>query len=561
MDKTELIQKAKLAEQAERYDDMAASMKEVTEQGAELSNEERNLLSVAYKNVVGARRSAWRVISSIEQKTEGSDKKLQMVKEYREKVESELREICNDVLGLLSKYLIANSTNPESKVFYLKMKGDYYRYLAEVAAGDDKKSTIENSQGAYQEAFDISKKEMQPTHPIRLGLALNFSVFYYEILNSPEQACALAKQAFDEAIAELDTLNEDSYKDSTLIMQLLRDNLTLWTSDNAADEGEESLSKVLSNYEVLSMSNVRRHSVRKRDLQPESQVEQMMSFTALNRNFKLYLTSKMDLFTEDFKAVVVDKNGREDVFEVQRNNFFTGHVVGEENSRVQAHIDDTDFMARIHTDEGEYIIEPLWRFTPSAANGQLLAYRSQDIRDVAHLRSPSVCGYVQAGGEELLPDKLKEGLAEDAGKEEHLHREARSRDVPDPTKNTCPLLVVADYRFFTHMGRGEESTTINYLIELIDRVDDIYRNTSWGNNMEGYGVQINQVIVNKEPTVPLAERGKHYNMQDSPDGKEVWDVKKLLEVGGVRGGARQEGREDLWPRVDGPLCLVRPRSP
>ena len=89
--------------------------------------------------------------------------------------------------------------------------------------------TIDNSQGAYQEAFDISKKEMQPTHPIRLGLALNFSVFYYEILNNPELACTLAKTAFDEAIAELDTLNEDSYKDSTLIMQLLRDNLTLWT--------------------------------------------------------------------------------------------------------------------------------------------------------------------------------------------------------------------------------------------------------------------------------------------------------------------------------------------
>uniref|UniRef100_A0AAR2L288 14-3-3 domain-containing protein n=1 Tax=Pygocentrus nattereri TaxID=42514 RepID=A0AAR2L288_PYGNA len=227
MDRTELIQKAKLAEQAERYDDMAASMKEVTEAGTELSNEERNLLSVAYKNVVGARRSAWRVISSIEQKTEGSDKKLQMVKEYREKVESELREICNDVLELLSKYLIENSTNPESKVFYLKMKGDYYRYLAEVASGDDRKATIDNSQDAYQKAFDISKTEMQPTHPIRLGLALNFSVFFYEILNSPEKACSLAKQAFDEAIAELDTLNEESYKDSTLIMQLLRDNLTV----------------------------------------------------------------------------------------------------------------------------------------------------------------------------------------------------------------------------------------------------------------------------------------------------------------------------------------------
>ncbi|XP_057199663.1 tyrosine 3-monooxygenase/tryptophan 5-monooxygenase activation protein, theta polypeptide b [Triplophysa rosa] len=238
MDRTELIQKAKLAEQAERYDDMASCMKMVTEAGAELSNEERNLLSVAYKNVVGARRSAWRVISSIEQKTEGNDKKLQMVKEYREKVEDELRDICNDVLELLNKYLIENSTNPESKVFYLKMKGDYYRYLAEVASGDDKKTTIESSQDAYQKAFDISKTEMQPTHPIRLGLALNFSVFFYEILNSPEKACSLAKQAFDEAIAELDTLNEESYKDSTLIMQLLRDNLTLWTSDNAPDEGE-----------------------------------------------------------------------------------------------------------------------------------------------------------------------------------------------------------------------------------------------------------------------------------------------------------------------------------
>lgn len=73
-----------------------------------------------------------------------------------------------------------------------------------------------------------------------MGLALNFSVFYYEILNSPDRACHLAKQAFDDAIAELDSLSEESYRDSTLIMQLLRDNLTLWTSsDGGEPEGAE----------------------------------------------------------------------------------------------------------------------------------------------------------------------------------------------------------------------------------------------------------------------------------------------------------------------------------
>jgi 14-3-3 protein epsilon len=93
-----------------------------------------------------------------------------------------------------------------------------------------------------QSATDVAQTELTPTHPIRLGLALNFSVFYYEILNSPDRACHLAKQAFDDAIAELDSLSEESYRDSTLIMQLLRDNLTLWTSSDG-NEGEAGEAK------------------------------------------------------------------------------------------------------------------------------------------------------------------------------------------------------------------------------------------------------------------------------------------------------------------------------
>merc|ERR1712159_576606 len=121
----------------------------------------------------------------------------------------------------------------EGKVFYYKMRGDYHRYLAEFQQSDVRKASSGSALEAYQNASTIANADLPPTHPIRLGLALNFSVFYYEVLSSPDRACHLAKQAFDDAIAELDTLSEESYKDSTLIMQLLRDNLTLWTSDNA----------------------------------------------------------------------------------------------------------------------------------------------------------------------------------------------------------------------------------------------------------------------------------------------------------------------------------------
>ncbi|EKD02257.1 hypothetical protein A1Q2_03404 [Trichosporon asahii var. asahii CBS 8904] len=239
---------AKLAEQAERYEEMVENMKAVASSDKELTVEERNLLSVAYKNVIGARRASWRIVSSIEQKEEskGNEAQVAMIKNYREKIESELAKICKDILEVLDKHLIPSAASGESKVFYHKMMGDYHRYLAEFATGDKRKDSADKSLEAYKAASDVAVTELPPTHPIRLGLALNFSVFYYEILNSPDRACHLAKQAFDDAIAELDTLSEESYKDSTLIMQLLRDNLTLWTSDmqdNAEDAKKEDDAK------------------------------------------------------------------------------------------------------------------------------------------------------------------------------------------------------------------------------------------------------------------------------------------------------------------------------
>ncbi|XP_065820215.1 disintegrin and metalloproteinase domain-containing protein 17 isoform X1 [Labrus bergylta] len=293
---------------------------------------------------------------------------------------------------------------------------------------------------------------------------------------------------------------------------------------SAPSESEEeplaaSLRSMLDDFDVLPLSSLQTHSVRRRDVQTQTHVEKLLSFDALQRHFRLYLRTNDQLFTRDFRAVVVDEDGEERSVSVNRHNYFTGHVIGEENSRVQAHIDDHEFSAHILTDHGEYNIEPLWRFTSAPPDGRLLIYRSDDIRNLSRLHQPSVCGYVTSDPDLHLSDGVQdEGSALRAKRHTHDH-----------LKNTCPLLLVADHRFFKHMGREEESTTLNYLIELIDRVDDIYRNTSWDEEFSGYGVQIQQIIIEKSPTAVTAGR-KHFNMRGSPvEGRDVWDVKKLLE--------------------------------
>jgi len=220
---------------------MVEAMKKVAHLNVELSVEERNLMSVAYKNVIGARRAAWRIISSIEQKekSKGNEPNVDRIKTYAAKIEKELNDICADVFRVLDEHLIPNAQSDESVVFYYKMKGDYYRYMAEFTNEAKRKEAAQSSLQSYNKALEVAEGKLPTTHPIRLGLALNFSVFYFEILDEPTKACDLAKKAFDAAIADLDSLTEDSYKDSTVIMQLLRDNLTLWTSEEEGGDGAE----------------------------------------------------------------------------------------------------------------------------------------------------------------------------------------------------------------------------------------------------------------------------------------------------------------------------------
>merc|ERR1712115_586663 len=156
---------AKLAEQAERYDEMADHMENVGKLPDELSVEERNLLSVAYKNAVGSRRAAWRIITSVEQKekSKGNEEQAKYAKEYCSKVENELQKICTTILGLLDGNLIPKASTGESKVFYQKMKADYWRYIAEFSDGDNKSKASKNAEAAYQDAAKVAEKDLAVT--------------------------------------------------------------------------------------------------------------------------------------------------------------------------------------------------------------------------------------------------------------------------------------------------------------------------------------------------------------------------------------------------------------
>lgn len=266
MEREKIVYMAKTCEQTERFDEMVTYIKKLLENEQPLNAEERNYLSVAYKNSVGSRRTAWRIISSIESKNDKDNSShAQILKDYRGEIEKELDEICKDIIDVLDKILIpvseankkeaekkadADKGNDDSKgkallneanqtlVFYLKMKGDYYRYIAEYTTGDSNQEAAKEAHKAYKEAQKLANAELRPIDPIRLGLALNFSVFHYEAMRDPHEACNLAKGAFDDAIAKIDELDEEDYKDSTTIMQLIRDNLTLWTSEMDADDDE-----------------------------------------------------------------------------------------------------------------------------------------------------------------------------------------------------------------------------------------------------------------------------------------------------------------------------------
>ncbi|KAJ3214819.1 14-3-3 protein, partial [Clydaea vesicula] len=211
---------AKLAEQGGRYNDMqefiTALFKDLAVSNEAPTVEERELFAIASKNVVGDLRETWYTIELIVKRlreSESDEEKLQTALDYQNKLKDEITLYCNLVVDLIDKNLIPSTKKDVAAlIFFHKMKADYLRYLAEISTEEKKEQLAVLAKLSYTTAADIASTELPPTHPTRLGLVLNYSVFHYDILNSVEAASIIAKQGFDDALAEIDALEEHSYK-------------------------------------------------------------------------------------------------------------------------------------------------------------------------------------------------------------------------------------------------------------------------------------------------------------------------------------------------------------
>jgi 14-3-3 protein epsilon len=231
---------ARVADQAERYVDMVEFLKDIVKSNSDdVSMDVRNLLSVGFKNLISSQRSAWKTVQAIEQNKKYAEYKDDC-EQYRKKIGDELAANCEKVINIIKDESLPKAKDDEAKVFYLKMIGDYYRYTAEAATGDQLAAVTENALKYYNQATEAAKP-LKPYNSTKLGLALNFSVFYYELKNDSAKACTIAEQALNDAKEKIDEMDNEEARDALSIIELLKENLDLWKEEGGDDNAVEDL--------------------------------------------------------------------------------------------------------------------------------------------------------------------------------------------------------------------------------------------------------------------------------------------------------------------------------
>ena len=227
---------ALIAEQAGTYEDMKNFMEEyILKSKDDISIDERNLLSVAYKNLFSNKRHCIRTLLAYEMKEKQNEtpEHLQYILDYKKKLEVELVELCASFARFISDNLKGNAVDCEAKVFYCKLIGDYYRYIAENIEDDTKAFYSNKSLTAYNEAMELAKN-LSHTNHVKLGLCLNLSVYYYEVVNNQQTGFQIAREALEHVKKEIDNIdeNDENFTDTFHIIEMLQENLNIWNIES-----------------------------------------------------------------------------------------------------------------------------------------------------------------------------------------------------------------------------------------------------------------------------------------------------------------------------------------
>ena len=228
----------KLFQRTERYSEMVTAINKYVELNPKLSAEERKMLCDGYKNIISSKRNSLRLLNNLNKKEEeegNQNNHLKQINTIKSKIEDELLQIFKKIHAMLDEYLIPNAQDEESKIFYMKIKADYYRYHCEFAEEEEFEEAKKNAEKIYKEAYDMSLKDINIYNSVRLGLALNYSVFLYEIMDSKNEAYDIAQKAYDDAMKVVDDVEKDRTSDNLLLIQLLKENLNLWNNEMEGD--------------------------------------------------------------------------------------------------------------------------------------------------------------------------------------------------------------------------------------------------------------------------------------------------------------------------------------
>ena len=226
---------ARVADQSERYEDMVQFLKEILEGSSEdVSSDVRNLLSVGFKNLISGQRSAYKTVQAIEQNKKYEEYSGDCA-EYRKKISKELEANCQKVIDIVNEHAMPKASDAEAKVFYLKMVADYYRYTAETAEGDKLNEVTTKAAEFYDKATEAAQG-LKAYDSNKLGLALNYSVFWYELKNDSKKACQIAEEALNAAKEVIDEMDNEQARDALSIIELLKENLDLWKEDEEGND-------------------------------------------------------------------------------------------------------------------------------------------------------------------------------------------------------------------------------------------------------------------------------------------------------------------------------------